>query len=262
MLNPNAEHLDVHAPIAAFLARGYARLGPVLAEGGARQLAARAQELMLGEHAQPGIFYQHESPTGRYEDLSFNAGWVGPSPRYRKLEHLELDPLFARWIENPLFERIARAALGDEVTLYRAVLWNKAPHGGMAVPWHQDDGKFWGLDRPPRLQIWTALDDAPPAAGCLEVVPESHQHGLATPEGGTIPPAGLIDGNAKQRSELLPALRGECILVHNHTWHRTGANSTSMPRRALSISFLSGDTRCLRRRRAPRQFKRLFAGPG
>ena len=50
---------------------------------------------MLGEVQYPGLFYQHDSPTGRYEDLEFGAGWVGPSLSYRKLEKLELDPLFA-----------------------------------------------------------------------------------------------------------------------------------------------------------------------
>jgi len=204
------------------------------------------------------MFFQHDSPTGHYEDLVFNEGWVGPSQAYRKLERLELDPLFLSWIENPLFERLAHTVLGEEITLYRAVLWNKAPHRGMAVPWHQDDGRFWGLDRHPILQVWTALDDASQAAGCLEVLPGSHHAGLATREGGTITPESLDKAQAETCALPLPAQCGESILVHNHTWHRTGRNHTAQPRRALSISFLSGDVSCTRRRRAPRQFRRLF----
>ncbi len=260
-LLPQTEHLDLDGPIAHFQTHGFARLGPVLTEGSACRLADRAQALMQGEHPVPGMFFQHDSPTGRYEDLRFNAGWVGPSERYRKLEKLELDPLFASFIENPLFERITRRLLGETVYLYRSVLWNKAPGVGMAVPWHQDDGVFWGLDRPPFLQIWTALDDAPPEAGCLEVVPGSHRGGLATPAGGTITDACLKAADAEAVKTSLPARRGESILVHNHTWHRTGRNRTDSPRRAISISFLDEETRCTRRRRAPRQFKRLFS-PG
>lgn len=211
---------------------------------------------MLGERPDPGLFFQHDSPTGDYADLVFNAGWVGPSLRYRKLERLELDPLFLAWIENPLFARLAHAALGPRVSLYRSVLWNKAPQRGMAVPWHQDDGRFWGLDTPPILQVWTALDDAPEPSGCLEVVPGSHRGGLATPEGGTVPPDRLAQAEAQALA--LPARAGECILVHNHTWHRTGPNRTARPRRALSVSFLPSDTRCTRRRRAPRVFRPLF----
>ena len=258
MLLPQAETMDLSAPLAEFAEQGYARLGPVLSPAGARQLAERADALMQGEIQYPGMFFQHDSPSGHYDDLVFNEGWVGPSDSYRKLEKLELDPLFWSWINNPLFERLAHTLLGDEVRLYRAVLWNKAPQRGMAVPWHQDDGKFWGLDRAPFLQVWTAIDDASAKAGCLQVLPGSHLGGLATPEGGTITPASLHQADAAHKSKALPARAGECILVHNHTWHRTGRNHTAAPRRALSISFLGADVQCARRRHRPRQFKQLF----
>jgi phytanoyl-CoA hydroxylase len=259
-LTPRAHELDLQAPLAEFAEHGYARLGRVLTTEGAHQLALRAEALMAGKIRYPRMFFQHDSPGGRYEDLAFNKGWVGPSDSYRKIERLELDPLFLAWIENPLFERIAHSVLGPDITLYRSVLWNKAASGGMAVPWHQDDGRFWGLDRPPVLQVWTALDDAPQASGCLEVLPGSHRTGLVTPEGGTIPDDCLTRQQAEADVVPLPAKRGESILVHNHTWHRTGRNRTGLPRRAVSISFLSGDVSCRRRRRAPRQFLRLFGG--
>ncbi|MDP6932082.1 MAG: phytanoyl-CoA dioxygenase family protein [Myxococcota bacterium] len=260
MLTDRARELDLSEPLSEFSERGYALLGPVLTDAAAQQLAARAEALMEGEVRYPRMFFQHDAPTGRYEDLVFDEGWVGPSQAYRKLERLELDPLFLAWIENPLFERIAHRVLGQDVRLYRSVLWNKAPRIGMAVPWHQDDGRFWGLDRPPVLQVWTALDDAPRSAGCLEVLPGSHLEGLATREGGTIPPDRLECEGAEARALPLAVRRGESILVHNHTWHRTGRNHTDLPRRALSISFLGGEVSCLRRRRAPRQFQRLFLG--
>lgn len=213
---------------------------------------------MLAEAPQPGIFYQHDSPTGRYEDLVFGSGWIGPSPAYRKLEKLEIEPLFRGWIENPLFARIAHAILGPRVTLYRAVLWNKVARGGVALPWHQDDGRFWGLDRSPVLQIWTALDDVPEASGCVEVVPGSHRGGLASPEGGTVTLALLEAAAAETRALPLPARAGEALLIHNHTWHRSGVNTTQHPRRALGISYLSADTQCRRKRRQRRQFVPLF----
>jgi len=261
MLRPRARDLDLRAPLAEFAERGYARLGRVLTTEGARRLSARAVALMEGEVRYPRMFFQHDSPSGRYDDLTYNEGWVGPSLAYRKLERLELDPLFLAWIQNPLFERLARQVLGQDITLYRSVLWNKAPSRGMAVPWHQDDGRFWGLDRPPILQVWTALDDAPLASGCLELVPGSHLAGLATPEGGTVPQDCLDRERAEQRAVALPARCGESILVHNHTWHRTGPNHTTSPRRALSISFLGAEVSCRRRRRPPRKFLRLFVDP-
>ena len=156
-------------------------------------------------------------------------------------------------------DRDLDVVVGSTRTVRRSVLWNKAPRVGMAVPWHQDDGKFWGLARPPSVQIWTALDDAPIDAGPLEVVPGSHLRGLASPEGGTITDSALKSANAEENHLSLPAQRGECILIHNHTWHRTARNRTDHPRKAISLSFLSADTRCTRTRRAPRTFLPMFA---
>jgi phytanoyl-CoA hydroxylase len=258
VLLAEAADVPLEAPLEAFFREGYARLGSVLAPVAAERLRERADELMLGTVRYPGLFFQHDSPTGRYEDLAFGDGWVGPSRAYRKLEKLELDPLFAEWIENPLFARVADAVLGPNAALYRSVLWNKAAHGGMNLPWHQDDGEFWGIDRAPCLQIWTALDDAPKDAGCVEVVPGTHLAGLASPVGGTVQQARLEEARAEQRAVPLPVVAGEALLIHNHVWHRSGRNSTTTPRRALGIAYLSAATRCRRKRRAPRQFQRIF----
>jgi ectoine hydroxylase-related dioxygenase (phytanoyl-CoA dioxygenase family) len=161
-------------------------------------------------------------------------------------------------MENPLFERIAKARLGDEVVIYRAVIMSKQAHGGTVLPWHQDGGKFWGLDRDPELQIWTALDDAPREAGCVEIVPGSHLGGLATANGGVVP-RNIVDASpAESAVEALPARAGEAILIHNYAWHRSGVNTTAGPRRALSVCYMPASTRCLRTRRAPRQFHRVF----
>jgi phytanoyl-CoA hydroxylase len=51
---------------------------------------------------------------------------------------------------------------------------------------------------------------------------------------------------------------GESILIHNHVWHRSGRNETAQARRAIGIAYLAGDTRCTRKRRSPREFKRVF----
>jgi phytanoyl-CoA hydroxylase len=251
--------IELEAPLSEFARNGYARLGPVLSDDGAQLLCERADALMRGEVRYPGLFYQHDSDTGNYEDLVFGAGWVGPSLAYRKIEKLELDALFMSWIENPLFARIAKQVLGPTPSLYRAVLWNKAARAGMHLPWHQDDGVFWGLDRPPQLQIWTALDAAPAEAGCVEVVPGSHHRGLASRLGGTVRLGELEHEKAEQRSVLLPVERGEALLLHNHLWHRSGLNATDGARRAIGISYLDGATQCQRKRRAPRVFTRVFA---
>ena len=253
-LAAGADDLDVGAAIAHWRSHGWARAGVALAADAAAALGARADDLMHGRASIDHLFFQHDAPTGAYDDLEFGKGWVGPSPSYRKIERLERDPAFRAWIEHPWIERIARAIIPGEVALYRAVLWTKSAAGGMDLPWHQDGGRFWGVDRQPELTIWTALDDAPVEAGCVEVIDGSHTGGLATPEGGTIPDR--LTANAL--ATRLPATRGEVLLLHNLVWHRSGRNRTGVARRALSVCYMSADTRCTRTRRAPRRFEPLF----
>jgi hypothetical protein len=237
MLAVDPQAVDVDDILACFARDGFARLGRVASDEALRAMRERTDDIMLGRVAYDGLFFQLDTDTGKYEDLTYGEGWQGPSLNYRKIEKVEQDPIFSAWINNPLFERIARARIEDpDIVIYRAVLMSKHAQGGTVLPWHQDGGKFWGLDRDPELQIWTALDDAPLEAGCVEVIPGSHRGGLATPVGGVVPKNVLEASGAEARTVALPARAGEAILIHNHAWHRSGVNATPAPRRALSVS--------------------------
>lgn len=249
---------EVNAALERFERDGWAPLGPVLSPLGIATLQRRVDAVMDGRIGTERLFFQHDAPSGRYSDLSYGEGWVGPSRHYRKIERLERDPLFLAFLRNPLFVALARAWLGERVLLYRSVLWNKAGQGGTNLPWHQDDGLFWGIDRAPSLQIWTALDCADERAGCVEVVPGTHRAGLATHQGGTIPDE-VVSARPEAAAPVpLVVAAGEAVLIHNHVWHRSGHNLGDQPRRAISVSLLHGDTGCRRRRRAPRQFPVLL----
>ena len=231
-----------------FREHGWARLGKVIDPAPLRERA--------GEIMQRGgdFFFQHDSASGRYEDVPRGRGWEGPSPRYRKIEKLERDPIFLAAILDQGFVEVAREIVGAEVSLCRAVLFTKAANGGTELPWHQDGGSFWGLSQDPVLQIWTALDDAPEVSGCLELIPGSHKHGLATPLGGVIPDD-VVARNQMPRVKV-PARAGESLLLHNYVWHRSGTNATAQARRALTICYMDAATRCTRRR-SPRSFLRV-----
>ena len=233
-------------------------LGPCATAAARAALIARVDALMDGAAPRDGMFFQHDAPTGAYDDLPVGRGWIGPSRAYRKIEGVERDPVVRAWIENSLFARVARATIGAEVVLGRAVVWTKAAAGatpgGTELPWHQDGGNFWGLSAQPTVTLWTALDDAPIASGCVELIPGSHHGGLATPAGGTIP-AALTDARP---AVTVPAAAGDVVLLHNLVWHRSRRNHTAQPRRALSIVLMPASTRCTRTRRAPRQFVRLY----
>ncbi|HZH02435.1 MAG TPA: phytanoyl-CoA dioxygenase family protein [Myxococcaceae bacterium] len=261
MLVEEAEVADPSSALAHLAEHGYARLGRVLDGDGLAALRERAEALMLGRTIYPGMFFQMDAPSGRYEDAPLGLGWQGPSLAYRKMEKLELDDRFRAWMENPLFERVVSARIAGPVVLYRAILFNKGPAGGSDIPWHQDGGKLWGLSRTPELQIWTALDDAPEGGGCLEVIPGSHLWGLATELGGVVPADRVREAGAERHRLTLPVVAGEGLLVHNLVWHRSGRGKAGQRRMAFSACYMSGETRCLRRRRAPRTFFPLFKSP-
>jgi phytanoyl-CoA hydroxylase len=246
----------IHEAIEHWREHGFARLGVVANEAELTALRARADALMLGELTYEGLFFQHDSESGSYDDLAYGKGYEGPSLRYRKVEKLEKDPLFWSWITQERFRAITSRVYGEAVTLYRALLMNKHAGGGSNLPWHQDGGTFWGLDQDPQLTIWTGLDDAPLDGGCVEVVPGSHRGGLVTPLGGVVPTDRL--GDAESRAMPVPTVAGEVLLLHNQVWHRSARSSSGHPRRALSVCYMDASTQCTRRRRAPRSFVQVF----
>jgi phytanoyl-CoA hydroxylase len=252
------ETFEARAALAHYAEHGYARLGRLLDDAGLESLRERADDLMLGRVSYPGFFWQMDAPSGRYEDAPLGLGWQGPSLDYRKLEKLEKDARFLAWMENPLFERLVRAAIPGDIVLYRAILFHKGQRGGSDLPWHQDAGRLWGLSKEPELQLWTALDAAPLDGGCVEVVPGSHRWGLATPLGGVVPPSLVAERTAEARAVPLPVEAGEVLLLHNLVWHRSGPSRTGQRRRGFSACYMSADTRCVRRKKAPRTFFPLF----
>jgi len=252
---PDAE---IEAALAHWRTEGWALLPRVASEETLAGLRRRADDIVAGRSGIEGLFFQPDAPTGRYEDLVFGHGYEGPDRAYRKIEKLERDPGFRAWMENPLFGRLVRAVVGESVSLYRATIFWKTARLGSDLPWHQDGGKFWGLDRDPAIQIWTALDDASVDAGCVVVLPGSHLAGLATPLGGVVPAANVAAADAAEREVAVPVKAGDVLLIHNYLWHRSGPNRSDRPRRAFTTAYLDGATRCRRKKRAPRVFLPLF----
>lgn len=250
--------IDVAAAIEAYRAQGFARLGRVVEEGQLVQLRARTEDLMLGRVTWPGLFFQLDATTGDYRDAPLGLGWQGPSLGYRKLEKLELDDRFRELIRHPALEPLVRALIPGRVTLYRAIVFNKAAAGGTEIPWHQDAGKLWGLSEDPEVQVWTALDDAPVDGGCLEVVPGSHQWGLASPLGGVVPESLVRQREADAKALPVPVTAGESVLLHNLVWHRSGKTQTGRRRLGFSACYLPATVRCVRKKKKARQFFEVF----
>lgn len=248
--------IDVTTAIAQYREHGFAKLGKVVDDAMLESLRDRSEALMLGRVTWPGMFFQMDATTGDYRDAPLGLGWQGPSLNYRKMEKLELDDTFRALIRHPALEPLVRTLIPGRVTLYRAIVFNKAAAGGTEIPWHQDGGKLWGLSENPEVQVWTALDDAPENGGCLEFVPGSHRWGLATPLGGVVPDDRVAERTFEPVS--VPVKAGESVLLHNFVWHRSGKTHTGHRRLGFSACYLNDRVRCVRKKRAPRQFFEVF----
>lgn len=121
---------------------------------------------------------------------------------------------------------------------------NKPAEHGTVLPWHQDVGSGWGLDRDPIITIWTALDDATVANGCMQIVPGSHQLGVLNPNHYVSEEDQTRYAQEKDIIDLEVAA-GETIFLHNFLLHRSGVNRTKMPRRALSVAYMDAATQAV-----------------
>ena len=134
---------------------GYVRLGVVLPETEIDRLCQRIDEIMLGTIRYQGMRMQlcpSSSEVGA--TTGFSAEHKGSSLKYRKIQELEMDPLFLKYIQHPLFKDITRKKIGEKVGVFRAMFFNKPAGGGIPLEWHQD-GRNWNLSVREDITVYT-----------------------------------------------------------------------------------------------------------
>ncbi len=227
---------------------GYVKLGKVLSDDDLKQLQDRIDQLMLGKASAryDRMLMQLDSDSGKYEDAGeASRGFKGASLGYRKIQDLEFDPVFLRYMQRPLFRDVCRRVYGEEteIAAFRSMFMNKPAHKGTFLPWHQDRWSF--LDRDPLLTIYTALDPATPQNGCVQIIPRSHQLGLINPDhpSGFLTPQQAEEYCPKQEVVYLELEAGEVALLHNWLLHGSDVNRSDVPRRAFSVCCMDAGTR-------------------
>ena len=238
---------------------GFVVLRGVLSAGEVGALNARVDALMDGAVTYGDALLMQLDPSaagggGREADYAAagtatagqTVGFKGPSRAYRKIGEahagLEVDPLF-----RAVCARVYGAHAG--VSVYRAMVMAKpegALGGGSALPWHQDGGDWWGLDRDPLVFAWVALTRASAANGAVQVVRGSHRRGLLSARGHTLSDAHvaeLVDAAPPGDVVTVELEAGDAFLCHNWTVHRSGVNTTAEPRRGFSANFVDARTR-------------------
>jgi ectoine hydroxylase-related dioxygenase (phytanoyl-CoA dioxygenase family) len=120
---------------------------------------------------------------------------------------------------------------------------NKPARKGTFLPWHQD--RWRDLDRDPLITLWTALDPATTANGCVQIIPASHRLGLINPDHayGFLTPQLAAKYCPPEKAVHLELGAGESVLLHNWLLHASDVNKTEIPRRAFSVCYMDAATK-------------------
>ena len=227
---------------------GYIKLGKLLSDVDLTALQDRINAIMLGtaDVDYNRLLMQLDSIDGKYEHAGEQSkGFKGARLDYRKIQDLEYDPLFREFMERPIFRHICDRVYGagHPVAAFRAMFMNKPARRGTFLPWHQDRWTY--LDRDPEITIWTALDPATKANGCVQIVPGSHRQGLINPShySGFLTEAQAAEHATADNVVYLELEPGEVALLHNYLLHASDVNNTDISRRAFSVCYMDGETK-------------------
>jgi ectoine hydroxylase-related dioxygenase (phytanoyl-CoA dioxygenase family) len=205
---------------------------------------------MMGKVQYPGMFFQRDAESGKYEDIKFGSSdFSGPSLDYRKIKDLEYDPVCLRFLQNPIFRQLGEKNIGPNVASMRAMMMNKPAGGSSSLPYHQDISTEWEMTIPPVLTIWTAIDEATRENGCLEIIPRSHLHGMIG-NGHILRPEDEPRYAPPGSSLFLEMTAGEAVVFNNALLHRSGANRSNRSRLALTLCLMDAATRHRKTQRA------------
>lgn len=229
---------------------GYLKLGKLLDDQQLQTLQDRIDAIMLGKAKIPydRLLMQLDSETGKYEDAGEQSkGFKGATLNYRKIQDLELDPVFLRYMQQPIFRHICARVYGQEtpVDCFRAMFMNKPAQKGTFLPWHQD--RWTSLDRDPLITVWTALDPATIENGCVQIIPGSHRQGLINPDhpSGFLTPEQTKQHCPPEKVVYMELKAGEVALLHNWLLHASDINRSQISRRAFSVCYMDGRTQVL-----------------
>jgi hypothetical protein len=226
---------------------GYIRLGKVLSDSELHALQTRIDDIMLGKAPidYNRLLMQLDSSDGQYENAGAQSkGHKGATLDYRKIQDLEYDPLFLEYMQHPIFSEMCRYVYGEDtpIAAFRAMFMNKPARKGTFLPWHQDRWNY--LDRDPLITVWTALDPATVANGCVQIIPGSHKLGLLNPghTSGFLTDE-LVQQYAPESERMYVELEpGESVLLHNWLLHASDVNTTDISRRAFSVCYMDART--------------------
>jgi ectoine hydroxylase-related dioxygenase (phytanoyl-CoA dioxygenase family) len=133
---------------------------------------------------------------------------------------------------------VARALLGDGAGAMGNHAILKPARDGAETPWHQDEAYWDAGFRHRAISIWTPLQPATVANGCMWFVPGSHAGAVLAHRRSGRGQALVVDEQVAFADAVACELPAGGATVHaGRTLHYAGPNRTNEPRRALVMMF-------------------------
>ena len=159
----------------------------------------------------------------------------------------QASPAFKALVTNRrILEMAAQLTGARQLRLWHDQIQYKPKEFGGRLQWHQDS-PLWPTLQPKDAQItaWVALDDAEADNGCMYMVPGSHKWGDRQAQINDLPDDGRLpetfDGHPVHLI-MCPVAQGHVHFHHSLTWHGSGTNYSSRPRRAIGIHLMTERT--------------------
>lgn len=222
----------------------------------ADSVAARkfSDAYFLGSATTTRCFTEELSP----DDVSADGGVGGrrKAPPLNKIGHTLHDthPAFQPFSHSPAVRALLLDGLGMVAPqLVQSMYIFKHPRVGGAVPPHRDATFLHTSPADTVTGLWWAVDDAGLGNGCLWALPGSHRGGVprkmvlnGARDGTTFEgedPAAAAAAAAPTVEEPggwvpLEVARGGLVLLHGAVLHRSGRNSSGVPRHAFSVHVI------------------------
>jgi ectoine hydroxylase-related dioxygenase (phytanoyl-CoA dioxygenase family) len=198
--------------------------------------AARAAADALVEAANAGRPYP---PSFLREGESYNAISKAGSRLFFS-NRCETFPDLERFIKGELMGAIAADLIGNDAHLFNEQMVVKAPQHGDSFAWHQDSGYIRFAHRP-YLTLWCALDDSHRDNGTVFIIPRDIRSDLSVnPHEWDDAGANLVGYQGDEPGDVVEVPAGSVVAFSSVTMHRTGANRTDKPRRALVCQYTDG----------------------
>jgi ectoine hydroxylase-related dioxygenase (phytanoyl-CoA dioxygenase family) len=110
----------------------------------------------------------------------------------------------------------------------------------MPMAWHHDGGYVLGHAHDPYLSIWIALDDMSEHNGTLAVLPRGRAGRDEIVEHVRDGPTNDFVGyHGDDPGDVIAVPAGSVVAMSSTTFHRSGPNTSPVPRRAFLVSYSS-----------------------